>query len=234
MEQEEPNGSGLSTSDIIDGTIVAIAEGITGIAASDRRQWYMSIGHLLQRIRSGRFLTTLREEWEAYREKGRVKDDYIVTDQHQESLQELFEFLDGETPDAVRFSVLKKIFLTAASESISDRESVLPQQYMRICRTLTSGETLVFLAAYELAKSGDWSTLEISAARWLKEVAQTSGLVHAELVELHERNLIEKNVLTPRRHSDSSGISPGSHYRITDLGWEICRFIEEYDQSQNA
>ena len=227
-------GSELSTSDIIDKTILSIAEGITGIAAAGREQWFLSIGHLLQRIRSGRFLTTLREEWSRYREEGRVGDDYIVTDQHQETLQELLDFLDDDSPDEIRFSVLKKIFLTAATESISSRESILPQQYMRICRGLSSGETVVFLAAYDLARAGERPERERSAAHWLKEVAESSGLVYPELVELHERNLIQKNLLTPRHYSDRSGVDFGQHFRITDLGWEICRFIGEYNQRQDA
>jgi len=233
-EESLPAEMQLSTSDILDRTIRGIAEGVTGIAAAERQQWLLSLGHLLQRVRSGRFLTTLREEWSSYREKGRVKDDYVFTDQHQESLQELLDFLDQDAPDEVRFTLLKKIFLTTATETVSDRNSVLPQQYMRICRGLSSGETLVFLAAHKLAVEGTASTKPGHAIHWLESVAQTSGLVHPELVELHERNLIEKNLITPRHYPDRSGVNLGQHYRITNLGWEICRFITEYDGHQDA
>ena len=219
-----------STSDIIDRTIISISEGITGIAASDKEQWFLSLGHLLQRIRSGRFLQTLKEEWEDYRDKGKVKDDYLITDQHQECLQELLDFLDKDSPDEVRFAVLKKIFLTAATESISDRESVLPQQYMKVSRSLSSGEILVLLGAYKMVtEKPDEIDTGTSANGWLAKIAVVSGLVHPELVEVHEEGLINKNLLTSRVHSDRSGVAVGEHYRLTSLAWGLCGFLRDYD-----
>lgn len=233
-KEEKAIGSEITTTNIIDRAIMSIAEGVTGIAASDRREWYKSLGHLLQRIRSGRFLSTLREEWQSYTDKGRVEDDYLISDQHAECLQELLDFLDQDSPDEIRFTVLKKIFLTAATEAISDRNSALPQQYMKICRSLSSGETLVLLGAYDEARSSPPADRPGSAATWIGEVAESSGLKHGELVELHERHLIEKNLLTPRLHSDRSGIALGPHSRLTNLGWEICMFIQTYDDQQDA
>ncbi len=225
----------LTTGDIIHRTIIEITEGITGIAASERRDWTRSIGYLLQRVRSGRFLETLKEEWEAYREKGRVKDDYMWTEQHRECFQEMLDFLDDDSPDQLRFSVLKKILLTAATETISSRESLLPQQYMKICRALSSGEAIVLLAAHGLVKRGTAPNhTRYGATEWLKAIADASTLDYPELVEIHERGLIEKNLVTERTLRDRSGIVMGEHFRLTDLGWGICQFIEAHDQQADG
>jgi hypothetical protein len=222
------------TSDIIDQTIINLAEGITGIASSERAEWLRSVGYLLQRMRSGRFLETFRNEWNAYREKGQVKDDYLFTDQHQECLQELLDFLDQDTPDQVRFTILKNIFLTTASETISNRHSAIPQQYMKICRSLTSGEVLVLLAVSQLAKDGATLSPPTSANAWLNTVTHKSELIDSELVELHERGLIEKKLLTPRVHPDASGINLGSNFRLTGLAVNLCKFIESHPTGENA
>jgi hypothetical protein len=225
--------SKLSTSDVLDQTILSLAEGITGIAASEQTEWLRSVGFLLQRVRSGRFLETFRTEWNAYRDKGKVKDDYIFTDQHQECLQELLDFLDQDTPDQIRFTVLKNIFLTTSSETISDRNSALPQQYMKICRSLTSGEVLVLLAVSQLAKEGAQLIVN-SAVAWHATVAHKAELVDAELVELHEQGLLDKKLITPRKHNDKSGVDLGDNFRLTGLGVNLCKFMESYSAKENA
>ena len=228
IQKSKPN-----TSDVLNQTILRLTEGITGIAASEQTEWMKSVGFLLQRVRSGRFLETFRNEWNSYREKGRVKDDYIYTDQHQECLQELLDFLDQDTPDQIRFTVLKNIFLISSSETISDRNSALPQQYMKICRSLSSGEVLVLLATSQLAKEHT-ELQNQSAIHWQRVVAEKAELVDGELVELHEQGLMDKKLLTPRTFPDKSGVSLGNNFRLTGLGVNLCKFIEAFDTTENA
>ena len=63
----------------------------------------------------------------------------------------------------------------------------------------------------------------------LGNIAKKSGLKSQELVEIHERKLIEKNLLIDRRLSDRSGVDLGSFYRLTPLALEICQFIARFD-----
>lgn len=133
-------------------TAEGLIQGLFGVAASDRKDLILSIGYIFQRARSGTFLNALLKEWERFRERGRIKDDYVNTDQHQECLQEMLDFLDRDSPDSLRFRMLKAIFLGAATETQSTRDSVLPQQYMSICRSLSSGEALVLQATYAIVE----------------------------------------------------------------------------------
>lgn len=218
------------TRDIIVKTLTNLAEGLTGIAASKKQELALSIGHIFQRMRGGYFLSTFLKEWNKYREKGRIKDDYQYTEQHSVCLQELLEFLDNDSPDEIRFSILKQIFLVAATESISERDSFLPQQYMKICRSLAAGEILIMNACYRFSKENQWKNIEVpGAGDWLNKVAEATGLNHPELVEIHEDELIKKKLLTGRRYSDRSGVVLKPYFRLTSLAYEICRYIENYE-----
>jgi len=109
-------------------TLQALTEGLTGIASSEKKELFLSIGYLLQRLRGQSFLEALHAEWQRLREKGRIRDDYSQTEQCQACLQELLDCLDRDSPDKVRFDFIKGVFLAAAQEKRSDRDSVLPQQ----------------------------------------------------------------------------------------------------------
>lgn len=235
MSEIVPKGKHLDkTSKLLNDTTVSLIAGFSSVAASDRKDLILSIGHIFQRLRSGSFLEALKKEWECYIEKGRIKDDYIDSEQHQECLQEMLDFLDKDSPDERRFSILKAIFLGAATETKSTRGEVLPQQYMSLCRTLSSGEVLVLQATFAIADRGSWSTIKY-ALDWLNVVAKESGLHTSELVEIHERKLIEKNFLTDRvthdmsqKHADK-GVDIGVNYRLTPLAIQMCKFIKEFD-----
>lgn len=139
----------------------------------------------------------------------------------------MLDFLDKDSPDERRFSILKAIFLGAATETQSTRDSVLPQQYMSLCRTLSSGEVIVLQTTFAISETGYTSTN--SANDWLKVVAEKSGLNTSELVEIHEKKLIEKNLFTSRIHPDRSGVDASSWYRLTPLAIQMCKFIKEFD-----
>jgi hypothetical protein len=134
-------------------TYQALTEGMTGVLASDRKEVFLTIGYLFQRMRGGNFLKDLWETWDHFREKGKIKEDYATTEQCQASLQEILDCLDRDSPDEIRFSFLKKLFITIASEKLSNRDSFLPQQYMSIARSLTSGEIIVLLSTYRAART---------------------------------------------------------------------------------
>lgn len=218
-EIKERKASSDSTSELLEQTLLAAAEGTTGLAASDRRKLVLSMGHLLQRVRGGEFLSQLKAEWQKYRHKGKIKDDYLDSNQHKECLQELLDFLDGESPDQLRFNALKNIFLRAASEDKTDRASVLPQQYMRIIRSLTAGEAILLFSAYQ------YTDTQRIAADWIRGIASKSQLRFPELVELHETELMKKQLITPRQHGRTRIIT-GHHGRLTTFGYNLCLFIE--------
>jgi len=218
-------------------TAISLLEGLIGIAASKGEERALSVGHIFQGLIKGKFLTILNNEWKRYKEKGKIKEDYQYTEQHQSCLQELLDFLDNDLPNEITFSFLKNLFLVAASEKASDRDSILPHQFIRICRKLSSGEILLLSAIYNIAKKGYDHFKQLiefpqspSAHNWLILMAKESSLKYPELVELHETELINKGLLTKRRLSDGSAVSITPYFRLTQLGYDICSFIENYEE----
>ena len=81
-----------------------------------------------------------------------------------------------------------------------------------------------------IATKGEFDKNSTNPEAWLKDVASASGLVHKELVSVHEPNLIEKGLITERTHSDRSGSRSTKYYRLTGMGVEICKYIETYEK----
>jgi len=130
----------------------------------------------------------------------------------------------------VTFDFLKKIFFVAATDPDTDRESLLPHEYMRVCRRLSSGEVIVLATAFRVPET-DFGQASV-ATGWWRMIADRSGLAHTGLVEIHEEELMKKRLLTPRVHSDRSGVVVGPHFRLTDLAYEICKYIEKYKEAE--
>jgi len=215
------------TSAVLKRTLKNLPAGVAGILGSKREDWVLSAGHLFQVSRNRSFLQILLSEWANYVAKGKIKDSYETTEQHKSCLAEMLDSLDKDMPDQFRFNTMKRVFLTAATEEASTRDSVLPQQYMQLCRTLSTGEILVLLATYRIAPDPSWQNVQnYHALTWLQTIASQSGLAHSQLVELHETKLIQKGLITDRVYPDRSGVSLGAHYRLTDLGFALCQFIE--------
>lgn len=97
---------GGDTSDILKKSFTALVEGLSGMAISEKKDFGLSVSHLLQGLLRGKLLNQLINEWSEYREKGKIKDDYQSTEQHFECLQEMLDFLDKDNPDQIRFNVI--------------------------------------------------------------------------------------------------------------------------------
>lgn len=224
----EPTGE--QTEEVLAETRRAVIEALTALGAGGKEEVFRSVGHILQRMRSVPLLDALRDEWIRLREEGRIDDEYVNSDQHLNCFQEILGFIDEETPDDTRFKALKAIFLNAATERFEDRDSLLPYHYMRVARKLDSGEVLILRAAYDIQKT-DYED-DSHARSWLERIAEESGLKFPALVEVHERNLIEKKLLSPRKHPDDSGVNLGEGYRLTDFGRELCQFMSSYEPDE--
>jgi len=218
------------TSQILNDTIQNIAAGLTGLASSDRKELLLSVGHIIQRLRGGNILSAFLKEWEEFKEKGAIKDDYPHTEQHLNCLHELLDFLENDIPDDIRIKALKKILLVAASEKFSSRDDILPHQYMKICKGLSGGEMIVLFTAYDIAKKANFNIPKsLGASRWLEEIAENSALKTSALVELHEEELMKKKLISERANTDRSGISLANQSRLTNFAIDFCKYIDNYD-----
>ena len=111
----------------------------------------------------------------------------------------------------------------------------MPQHYIRIIRKLSPGAILILNTTYLIAKEGIYTEQmkDRSARLWLNNIAERSGLIYRELVQNYEDELIKYKLITDRRHSDRSGIVCGNYNRLTDLGLNLCSYIDKYDDFDN-
>ena len=70
----------------------------------------------------------------------------------------------------------------------------------------------------------------LMATVWVNVIREKSGLTFSSLVEIHEQGLIDKRLLSPRIHHDRSGVAVKPYFRLTDLGFQLCSYIENYEE----
>lgn len=217
---------------LLDLTLTGLVQAVAGIAASEKKDWALSISYLTQRMRGRKFLSQLHEEIRKYQAIGAIKEDYLATEQSYACLQEILDSIDRDSPDQIRVTAMQRVFIAAALEKLSDRNSVLPAQLMRICRSLASGEVLVLSHAYEIFRENDNNPSKADpignhSNRWREEIAKRSSLMLRELVQIHEEHLVAKQLLSGFTYPDKSGFHMLKHQRLTPLGYELCRFISD-------
>lgn len=232
IELSKTNNKG--TVEMIGETYAGLVQFLTGIASTDKKEWALSIGYLLQRMRGGQFLKTLMQEINQYREKGKIKEDYFNTDQGTTCTQELLDFIDKDSPDEIRFAAMKALFMVSACETLTTRTDVLPQQLMRICRSLSSAEVLILKASFEMLRKGEIKEsmgggVLGTTHHWVSGVLVKTGLKYDDIIKLNEKTLMEKRLLTQTHYKDGSSFYMSEYYRLTVLGYYLCKYIEEYN-----
>ena len=234
MTKQESKSSPATGSDLISLTIENMDKVLAGLGAEIKDKGILqNIGLLAQQIRGYGLFKGLAAELQTLIEAGTIKSDYLETPQYLDCLQEILKFLDEDIPDEARFNALKAIFLVAASEQASSRDEVLPHQYMRLCKKLSSGAVLVMLTEYRVITSnkpeGSFPR-SLKAKAWQDNIAKEAGLKHAEMVALFDQDLVKINILSPLGPSDISFVKITERGRLTDLGWGLCEFIAYSDR----
>ena len=210
-----------------------LAEFITGILISDTKDWKMSAGHLVQASIKWKLFSQLGKEIKDYIAKGKIKEDFLDKDQNKQSLSDLLKFIDETSPSEDRFNAVKTLFIKSVLNNSSEEEKILSHQLMQICKNLESSDLLILKAAYDIKYGKMYNKLasakidpnDNTAYGWLKNIANQIGHGIISLIEVQEEKLITLKLISPRIHSDKSGISNLKNYRLTDLGCKICDFI---------
>ena len=205
---------------------------MTGVASAGKTEMVSSAGYLIRGLWHVDVVKRIKREWNYYREKGVIQEDYIETDQCKSMLFELLDALENEILDDERIELLKKIFFATTSEVIYDRNNVKAYQFMKLGRMLSTGEILVLFSCFRISlDEKNWKEDGMDARRSLIRIAKESGLAHPELVEVHEETLIVKKLLHKRQNADKSAvfIERKERYRLTSYGYAFCKFVEYYD-----
>jgi hypothetical protein len=223
---EKPNTKALITN-----TINNLINGISGIAISENKEYILSANRIVRSIRSGYFLTSLITEWEKYKNQGRITADYEFSEEHFNNLTEILDYLDNDIPNDKIFKVLKTIFLKSAIEN--QKDNLLPHQFLKIARKLNEGELIVLLSIYKIYRNPnklekDKFHYEVNIHYW-EIIASESGLMHSQLIELHDSGLLEKKLLKSRLNSNKSKVDLEPYFGLSDFGVAFCNYIENFE-----
>lgn len=130
---------------------IVLTELATGLLASDKKDFILSIGHLVQSSIKLRLLDQFFKELKEYQEKGKTKKDYWDIITNQASFVELMKYIDSaETPDEAVFQAMKSIFFHSISKNADEQAEILGYQYMQICKQFNSMDLLVFKTCFHL------------------------------------------------------------------------------------
>lgn len=216
---------------------IKLAEFITGILISDRNDWKLSAGRLVQASIKWKLFTQLGKELNDYIKKGKIKEDFLNDDQHKQSLSDLLKFIDDTAPSEDRFKAMKALFIKSALSDSSQEEQSLAYQFMKICSSLESNDLLILKAAHDI-KDGRLSQKlagtnpnkdDMIAESWFRMISRQIGHEIKSLIEVNEDNLVNLKLIAPRTGSDRSGIRTTKNYRLTDLGCKLCEYIYDSD-----
>ncbi|MDF2636106.1 MAG: hypothetical protein K0R78_2980 [Pelosinus sp.] len=203
--------------------LLVTAQFFTGLASSKRTEIFKSVGHVVQGMFSDKFLGNLQKEVNNYILAGKIKEDYIISEQNLMCFIELLRNLEENLPDPNRLELLRKIYIVTATEDINDRDSPLPLQFMQMARELTSGEVLVLFAMYRLE-----GTSVNSQAGFIKQLIEESGLEYTEIVTRIHQSLFNKGFVK----SVNDGLATHSiliRDLFTPLGRAFCDYVMHYN-----
>ncbi|MDD5427977.1 MAG: hypothetical protein PHI58_01940 [Candidatus Omnitrophica bacterium] len=212
---------------------IKISEFLTGLIISDKNDYKLSAGHLVQAAIKCNLLQQFGREIKHYREKGKIKEDFFSTDKQRATLRELLEFIDKEAPDEDRFKAMKSIFFATISKDSTGPDEILGYELMQICKKLTSNDVVLLKTAYSVYIGGSSAPIEETtrpreATAWFNIIAEKIGHKLPALAELSEQNLMDLKLIGRRRYPDGSGLYNQESFRLTDLGIKLCEFITEY------
>ena len=189
-----------------------------------------SLGPLLFALKA-RFLDPLKKEYTQLQGSGLIKEDYYETEQFKSGIQELFDAIENDLLDETVFNAMKKVFLITSTETESNRNDILPLEYLRLCRKMASGEIILLYDNYKIWKNNtEWkrrgSVQQLSY--WVSLIAKESALKIEGIILLHEQGLIDKLLLKSRHSPGEVGIDKET-FRLTGLGIALFEYIEKYD-----
>jgi hypothetical protein len=199
---------------------------LTRTVGADPRALAVIPGRLIQAVRNRSFLRQFATEHEALVHQGKIRPDYEKSEQGLSCLQELLAALESPPVGQRRFDVLKRIYLVAATETLTSRDDTTPQLLMGIAKELGPGEVLVLAAVHRKSQDPEAvARVRANAHLWLREIARDAAINREALVEYHEIRIMQMKLISGRTLADQSGISPGEHLRLTDLGVRFGEFL---------
>jgi hypothetical protein len=214
--------------DFLEQPLLASIESMTGFLASGPKEWTLAMGRIIQAPLKAKLFQQVAQEINAFRQKGKIPDDFAERKNGAQTWTELFTIIDTESPDQERLEALKAMFFSVNKINNEDAERILEYQLFQIAKKLSSNDLIVLRAAYmnEEVKVRPTNT---NFQTWATGIARYIGHSFTGLVELADANLVANLLFTMRNPGGESTITP----RVTDFGRKLCDNIKWYHIEKN-
>ncbi len=206
---------------------IKIAEAITGGLELGVNGLITAGARIVQGAIKGNLMKQFGREINTLVEKGKIKEDYAETKYGFQTLKEILEFIDSESPDEERFLAVKAMFFAVNAVDVNEGEELINYQLLQIVKKLSGFQLLILKVASEARKAHPGGG-PASAGGWLSDIANRMGHKLSSLVEHDEGVLMEYKLISGRRHSDRSGVAE-HNFRLTDLAIKLCENLEHYE-----
>lgn len=188
-------------------------------------------------------LSDFWKEVSAWRKVGRIPEDFSGRASGYQTWVELLVEIDSNPVDAERLKAMKAMFLAATRVNASDAQSILAYQLFQIAKRLDSGDLLLLKAVFDAYGAGDMGEGRDRTLReWATSMSRRLGHQLLSLILRHERVLVDQelihprpkviagmDVFPPRSAQELDTVVYECHTgRLTDLGIEFCRNLENY------
>jgi hypothetical protein len=215
--------------EFLENPVTQTLEAITGAFALGVKQGPIAVGRIAQATIQGKMYKQVAEELRTLREAGRIPESLGDVKNGIYTWAELMRTIDEECPDDERLDALKALFYGVVKIGGEDWERIQAYQLWRLAKELNSGDLLVLRVIHDQMNrtpNPNWTT-------WMAHIATQSGIMYTELLERHEKRLIEVALLTPRFRVGGDGIGPDSgihntNNRLTQAGVRFCQNLQTY------
>lgn len=218
-----------------------ISDVLFGLIKADRSDLADTTHRLFTGILKNDLILELGKVIEHYRKKGEIKEDYLENDFNRMSLKEIFNIIDSDPPDEIKFKAIKSVFLSGVATSAKEGDEMLAYQYLSLLKRMDSGEILTLKTAYAIKNAkkfdpGFGQPLVMYQRNWPISIVNNSAISYKELVQLYEEILVGLKLLYPYdlMSDDTDGRNRRMTFRLTDLGISLCEFITNYDKDKKG
>ena len=181
-------------------------------------------------FRAARFqqgFSQFASELERFQKDGKIETDVEITANKlfTKSFVDLMDIIDSN-PDEDYLTAVKGLFFLLLSVDEEESDKVKIYQIMVMIKKLSASELSTLFCVYELYKEVKWQGIPTAANNWSLAVTEKSPHKISGFIENDEEKLMKLRLITPRRHTDRSGIDK-ENWRLTDIGIALCEYVEK-------
>jgi hypothetical protein len=210
---------------------------LVGKVLTDPKETAFGVLRLIRAATAHRFEEQVRTEWTKFVQDGKIKADYAQTDQARTIFSDTIESLGEANYDAEQLDLLRRLFLAAASEAETDRNSLVVREYIAVGRSLSAGEIRVLSAYYHYLP--EWTANPTSASssvhlfnvhNLIDVLQERTGLKHRTLLARLDKSLGQKDLARAADQMNGSHAVDQKLFRLTDFGFAFCEFLQSYEK----